>query len=59
MIAPAACSRCRPEHFDFAAALDGAALLHLSGITPALGPGGVALAGGRGGGRCGGRADLL
>lgn len=24
--------------FDFAAALDGAALLHLSGITPALGP---------------------
>ena len=33
-----------PEHFDFAAALDGAALLHLSGITPALGPGGVALA---------------
>lgn len=30
--------------FDFAAALDGASLLHLSGITPALGPGGVELA---------------
>lgn len=30
--------------FDFAAALEGARLLHLSGITPALGPGGVALA---------------
>ncbi|GMM62341.1 sugar kinase [Novosphingobium pituita] len=35
---------CEPETFDFAAALDGAALLHLSGITPALGPKGVALA---------------
>ncbi len=33
-----------PGGFDFAAALDGAALLHMSGITPALGPGGVALA---------------
>jgi len=33
-----------PSAFDFAAALDGAALLHLSGITPALGPGGVELA---------------
>lgn len=33
-----------PGDFDFARALDGAALLHLSGITPALGPGGVALA---------------
>ncbi|WP_395393359.1 sugar kinase [Novosphingobium sp. BL-8A] len=33
-----------PEDFDFAAALDGARLLHLSGITPALGLGGVALA---------------
>jgi 2-dehydro-3-deoxygluconokinase len=32
------------QDFDFAAALDGARLLHLSGITPALGPGGVALA---------------
>ncbi|MFM2287544.1 MAG: hypothetical protein RL684_687 [Pseudomonadota bacterium] len=31
--------------FDFGAALQGAALLHVSGITPALGPGGVALAG--------------
>ncbi|KQM20379.1 sugar kinase [Novosphingobium sp. Leaf2] len=30
--------------FDFASALEGARLLHLSGITPALGPGGVALA---------------
>ena len=28
-----------PDAFDFAAALDGADLLHLSGITPALGPG--------------------
>jgi 2-dehydro-3-deoxygluconokinase len=27
-----------PEDFDWAALLDGAALLHLSGITPALGP---------------------
>ena len=33
-----------PEAFDFSAALDGAALLHMSGITPALGPNGVALA---------------
>ena len=32
------------EAFDFATALDGAALLHLTGITPALGPGGVTLA---------------
>jgi 2-dehydro-3-deoxygluconokinase len=32
------------DAFDFAGAFDGAALLHLSGITPALGPGGVALA---------------
>jgi len=32
------------DTFDFASALDGARLLHLSGITPALGPGGVALA---------------
>lgn len=30
--------------FDFSSALDGAALLHLSGITPALGPNGVAFA---------------
>ncbi|MFN3474259.1 MAG: sugar kinase [Blastomonas sp.] len=35
---------CDPDAFDFAGALDGAALLHLSGITPALGPDGVALA---------------
>ena len=33
----------QPEDFDFAGALDGARLLHLSGITPALGPDGVAL----------------
>lgn len=33
-----------PDDFDFAAALDGARLLHLSGITPALGPEGCALA---------------
>ncbi|HZV10626.1 MAG TPA: sugar kinase [Novosphingobium sp.] len=33
-----------PGDFAFAQALEGAALLHLSGITPALGPGGVALA---------------
>jgi sugar/nucleoside kinase (ribokinase family) len=33
-----------PEEFDFAAALDGAALFHISGITAALGPGGVELA---------------
>jgi 2-dehydro-3-deoxygluconokinase len=32
------------DQFDFASALEGARLLHLSGITPALGPGGVALA---------------
>ncbi len=32
------------QAFDFASALEGAALLHLSGITPALGPNGVALA---------------
>jgi 2-dehydro-3-deoxygluconokinase len=31
--------------FDFGAALQGASLLHVSGITPALGPGGVALLG--------------
>lgn len=33
-----------PNTLDFAQALDGAALLHMSGITPALGPVGVALA---------------
>ena len=33
-----------PESLDFAGALAGARLLHCGGITPALGPGGVALA---------------
>lgn len=33
-----------PAAIDFAGALDGARLLHTGGITPALGPGGVALA---------------
>lgn len=33
-----------PDDFDWPAILDGAGLLHLSGITPALGPSGVALA---------------
>lgn len=33
-----------PFTFGFESALDGAALLHMSGITPALGPEGVALA---------------
>lgn len=33
-----------PEAFDFAGALDGARLFHTGGITPALGPKGVALA---------------
>ena len=33
-----------PGDLDFAAALDGACLLHMSGITPALGPAGVELA---------------
>lgn len=32
-----------PEAFDFAVALAGARLLHVSGITPALGPGGCDL----------------
>ncbi len=35
---------CEPDELDMAGALDGAALLHMSGITPALGPKGVALA---------------
>ena len=36
---------CAPaEQIDFAGALTGARLLHCGGITPALGPGGVALA---------------
>lgn len=42
--AGSAFSTARPQDFDFVAALDGAALLHLSGITPALGPQGVDLA---------------
>lgn len=33
-----------PADIDFAAALEGARLLHTGGITPALGPGGVAIA---------------
>ncbi|MBU7579983.1 MAG: sugar kinase [Porphyrobacter sp.] len=33
-----------PQAIDFAGALEGARLLHCGGITPALGPGGVALA---------------
>lgn len=33
-----------PEAIDFAGALDGVGLLHVGGITPALGPKGVALA---------------
>ena len=41
--ADSAFARSAPEDFDFASALDGARLLHLSGITPALGPGGGAL----------------
>lgn len=35
---------CPPDAIDFAAALQGARLLHLSGITAALGPNGLALA---------------
>jgi len=33
-------ARARPADFDFAGALEDARLLHVSGITPALGPGG-------------------
>ncbi|MFC4296348.1 sugar kinase [Novosphingobium tardum] len=42
--AGSAFAECDPADIGFAAALEGAALLHLSGITPALGPKGVALA---------------
>uniref|UniRef100_UPI001FAFAE36 sugar kinase n=1 Tax=Altererythrobacter segetis TaxID=1104773 RepID=UPI001FAFAE36 len=42
--ASSAFAEAEPDQFDFAAALEGAALLHLSGITPALGPRGCALA---------------
>lgn len=34
----------QPQDFDFAAALEGSRLFHVSGITAALGPGGVELA---------------
>ena len=37
-------AKLKPEDVDFANALDGARLLHLSGITPALGPRGTNLA---------------
>jgi 2-dehydro-3-deoxygluconokinase len=36
-------AQARPADFDFAGALGGARLLHISGITPALGPGGCTL----------------
>jgi 2-dehydro-3-deoxygluconokinase len=44
-----------PQSFDWPSLLDGAALLHLSGITPALGPNGarLALAAARGARRAG------
>jgi len=42
--AGSAFAEAEPERLEFAAALEGAALLHLSGITPALGPKGCALA---------------
>lgn len=42
--AHSAFTRAVPQELDFPAALDGARLLHLSGIIPALGPGGCALA---------------
>lgn len=42
--AGSAFAQCDADTFDFAGALEGAALLHMSGITPALGPNGVALA---------------
>jgi 2-dehydro-3-deoxygluconokinase len=38
-------SRARPDDFDLSGALRGAGLLHVSGITAALGPGGAALVG--------------
>jgi len=41
--ADSAFARAATDAFDFPSALDGARLLHLSGITPALGPGGGAL----------------
>ena len=42
--AGSAFAEAEPAQFDFAAALEGAAMLHMSGITPALGPKGCALA---------------
>lgn len=42
--AGSAFSLARPDDLDFAGAMEGASLLHLSGITPALGPRGVELA---------------
>ncbi|MFN3818278.1 sugar kinase [Blastomonas sp.] len=42
--AGSAFAQCDADAFDFDGALEGAALLHMSGITPALGPNGVALA---------------
>lgn len=42
--AGSAFAQAEPGLFDFTAALRGASLLHLSGITPALGPRGMALA---------------
>jgi len=42
--AGSAFARAAPESIDFAGALAGARLLHCGGITPALGPKGVALA---------------
>lgn len=42
--APSAFAAAAPGVLDWAGALEGAALLHMSGITPALGPGGVGLA---------------
>lgn len=42
--AGSAFAQSEPADFDFARALEGAGLLHLSGITPALGPRGVELA---------------
>jgi 2-dehydro-3-deoxygluconokinase len=59
MIARAAFATAVPEEFDFAAALDGAALFHISGITAALGPGGVELARAGIKAASGGRADQL
>ncbi|MET0373030.1 MAG: sugar kinase [Rhizorhabdus sp.] len=41
--ADSAFARAEPGSLDFASALAGARLLHVSGITPALGPNGVAL----------------